>query len=132
MADFCAFATLRIRWRPICYLMLPAGFASIAAANATSPKFVDGPAGLYDRLAAVIGSQPRIRWLAQDRAGGRMELIQFSRKFRFSDRVSVAVLPGVNDKGATLAVYSRAQAGIWDFGVNRARVRRWARALEAG
>ena len=132
MADYCDFAALRLRWRPNRFLMLPAGFDSRAKPHQKSPDFADEPAALFDRLKAILAGEPRLEWLAQDRAGARAELIQRSRLFRFPDRVSVAVLPGAGSKASALAVYSRAQFGIWDFGVNSARVRRWAGALKAG
>ena len=108
------------------------GFRLARKAPSESPDFADEPAALFDRLKAILAGEPRLEWLAQDRAGARAELIQRSRLFRFPDRVSVAVLPGAGSKASALAVYSRAQFGIWDFGVNSARVRRWAGALKAG
>ena len=132
MADFCDFSALQLRRCPNRFLVLPAGFASPAARHETAPEFAAAPAALFDRLKAVLAGEPRIQWLAEDRAAGRIELIQRSRIFRFPDRVSVAVLRCADGKGSVPAVYSRAQIGIWDFGVNKARVRRWIRALEAG
>lgn len=132
MAGFCDFTQLRMQWRPNRYLMLPQGFESPAGAHEASPAFAEAPAALFRRLKAVIAKEPRIRWLAEDRAGFRLELVQRSRVFRFPDRVSVAVLPAANGKASAPALYSRALYGIWDFGVNRGRARRWARALETG
>ena len=132
MAGFCDFTQLRMPWRPNRYLMLPQGFESPAEAHEASPAFAEAPDALFRRLKAIIAEEPRIRWLAEDRAGFRLELVQRSRVFRFPDRVSVAVLPAADGKASAPALYSRALFGIWDFGVNRARVRRWARALECG
>ena len=132
MADFCDFAQLRMRWRPNRWLMLPQGFESPAGAHEISPAFAEAPDALFCRLKAVIAEEPRVEWLAEDRAGFRLELVQRSRIFRFPDRVSVAVVPGAQGRESALALYSRAQIGIHDFGVNRARVRRWTGALEAG
>ena len=131
MADFCDFARLRMRWRPNRYLMLPPGFEAPAKAHETSPVFAGPPNALFRRLKAIIDEEPRIQWLAEDRAGCRLELIQRSRIFRFPDRISVAAMPGAGNNGSAPALYSRARFGIWDFGVNRARVRRWVRALQA-
>lgn len=132
MAGFCDFMQLRMQWRPNRWLMLPQGFTSPAEAHEASPVFAEPPAALFRRLKAIIAEEPRIRWLAEDRAGFRLELVQRSRIFRFPDRVSVAILPAANGKGSAPALYSRARFGIWDFGVNRARVGRWVRALQAG
>lgn len=117
-------------WRPNRYLMLPPGFDSPAKAHQASPVLREPPEALFRRLKSVIAQEPRIRWLAEDRAGLRLELIQRSRVFRFPDRVSIAIAPRAD--GSAPAVYSRAVLGVWDFGVNRARVRRWAKALETG
>ncbi len=132
MAGFCDFTQLRMQWRPNRWLMLPQGFTSPAEAHEASPVFAEPPPALFCRLKAIIAEEPRIRWLAEDRAGFRLELVQRSRIFRFPDRVSVAILPAANGKGSAPALYSRARFGIWDFGVNRARVGRWVRALQAG
>ena len=132
MADFCDFARLRMRWRPNRCLMLPPGFAALAKVHETSPVLAGPPDALFGRLKAIVDEEPRIQWLAEDRAGYRLELIQRSRIFRFPDRISVAVMPGAQGNSSAPAIYSRAQYGIWDFGVNSARVRRWARVLETG
>lgn len=112
--------------------MLPPGFEVRAKAHETSPVLAGPPDALFRRLKAIIDEEPRIQWLAEDRAGYRLELIQRSRIFRFPDRISVAVTSGAQSNNSAPAIYSRARFGIWDFGVNRARVRRWARALETG
>lgn len=117
-------------WRPNRYLMLSPGFDSPAKAHETSPVLREPPEALFRRLKAIIDEEPRIRWLAEDRAGLRLELIQRSRIFRYPDRVSIAIAPYAD--GSAPAIYSRAVLGVWDFGINRARVRRWAKALETG
>ena len=132
MADFCDFARLQMRWRPNRWLMLPPGFESLAIAHEDSPVFAAAPDALFRRLEAVVADEPRIRRLVEDRGEFRLELVQRSRIFRFPDRVSVAVLRCAGYETSALAVYSRARISIWDFGVNRARVRRWVRALQAG
>ena len=128
MAGFCDFAQLRMRWRPNRWLMLPQGFESPARAHEAAPAFAEAPDALFRRLKAVVAAEPRIERLAEDRAGFRLELVQRSRIFRFPDRVSIAVAPCAG--GSAPALYSRAVLGLYDFGVNRARVRRWAAALE--
>lgn len=130
MVEFCDFAQLRMGWRPNRHLMLPPGFDSPARAHQASRVLREPPEALFRRLKAIIDEEPRIRWLAEDRTGLRLELIQRSRVFRFPDRVSIAIAPRAD--GSAPAVYSRAMLGVWDFGVNRARVRRWAKALETG
>ena len=112
--------------------MLPPGFDAPAKANETSPVLAGSPNALFRRLKAIIDEEPRIQWLAEDRTGCRLELIRRSRIFRFPGRISVAVMPGAQSNSSAPAIYSRAQFGIWDFGVNRARARRWAKALQTG
>ncbi len=129
MTQFCDFGTLKLKPTRNQFLMLPEGFAAVAKAHETSPVFGKTPDALYGRLESVIAAEPRVEWLSEDRNQGRMELVQRSRIFRFPDRVSIAVL-SANAK-ATLAIYSRAEVGGLDFGVNKTRVLRWVAALES-
>lgn len=54
--------------------------------------------------------------------------IQYTRVMRFPDTVDVEVFP--TGTGSTLAIYSRSLVGRKDFGVNRARVKRWLGKLD--
>ncbi len=130
MADFCDYSALQMGWRPNRFLMLPPGFETVARAHEWSPVFAEAPDALFRRLKAVVAGEPRIQWLAEDRAGLRLELIQRSRILRFPDRVSIAIAPCAD--GSAPAIYSRALIGVWDFDVNRARVGRWAKVLKSG
>lgn len=51
--------------------------------------------------------------------------VQRSALMRFPDTIDVRVVPLAEDQ-STLAIYSRAQLGFADFGVNLTRIRRWS------
>ena len=54
--------------------------------------------------------------------------VQYTRLMRYPDTIDVEVMPA-GDGQSTLALYSRSLVGRKDFGVNRARLRRWLAAL---
>lgn len=78
----------------------------------------------------IIESSPRSRVIAISPDGLRMEAEQRSAVFGFVDRISAWFIPMENHR-CTLAVYSRAQTGYWDLGVNKRRVRDWISRLLA-
>lgn len=128
MATVCNFETVTLGWRPNQFLMLPPDFPAQADAHETSPVFKKPRDSVYDALKTVIDSEPRIEWLHEDKAAGRMELVQRSKTFKFPDRISIQIVDADEGRSA-LAVYSRAKIGIRDFGVNKARITRWVNAL---
>ncbi|HEY8564995.1 MAG TPA: DUF1499 domain-containing protein [Beijerinckiaceae bacterium] len=87
-----------------------------------------------DRLRAIIAevalAEPRTelvysaRWEEQDRYVAR------SRVLRFPDTIDVMVVSRGEER-STLALYSRAQLGLYDFGVNRRRLARWLDGVTA-
>jgi hypothetical protein len=50
--------------------------------------------------------------------------VQRSRLMRYPDTIEVLFVP-LTETTSTLAIYSRAQIGIRDFGVNLERIKRW-------
>lgn len=99
-----------------------------AAFDAVAPVYALDAAALADAFDAMAVAQPRVARVA----GASQTLwITYAARSRmgFVDHVSVRFLdlgPGT----ATLAILSRASAGLWDFGVNRRRVEKWLAALE--
>ncbi len=53
-----------------------------------------------------------------------------TRWLRFPDHVTIRLL-ALQDGFSTVVVYSRAVYGLYDFGVNRKRVRSWLQGLKA-
>jgi len=122
------FAMLRRRRRPNDSLAAPEGAAMRAMADLPAPDFPVDAAALADAVRAVALSEPRTELLREDGGRGQMEFRQRSRVFGFPDLVTVQVVPRGEGR-SSLFVWSRARYGIRDFGVNRARVRRWLAAL---
>ena len=81
--------------------------------------------------AAVADGAERLAW---DPEAGRATYVARSAVLGFPDYVSVKV--AAEGEGSRLAAYSRLRFGSSDFGVNRARLERWAErvraAVEAG
>jgi len=122
------FAVLRRRRRPNDSLAAPEGAAIRAVPDMTAPDFPVDAAALADAVRAVALSEPRTELLREDGEAGQIEFRQRSRVFGFPDLVTVQAVPRGEGR-SSLFVWSRARYGIRDFGVNRARVRRWLAAL---
>lgn len=97
-------------------------------ADIESPVFAASVEALRDAVVSIAAAEPRTHLLHLDREAMQAEFEQSSKIFRFPDTITVA-FERVDDARSTLAVYSRARLGYYDFGVNRRRVRRWLDAL---
>ncbi len=124
-----AFESLTLSGKPNQHLLAPEGLCRAAIPHA-APRRYDVPvAHLEAAWEAMLAEQPRLERVARDPARHQLEVIQRSFLFRFPDRITVRFLP--DGPGATLAVFSRAELGYSDFGVNRRRVDAWVAAMEA-
>jgi uncharacterized protein (DUF1499 family) len=110
-------------------LVCPAGRCPNARPDWEAKEYTMPPGDLLARLTRIALAEPGTKELDAPHGGGAARFVQYSRLMRFPDTIDVAVLPA-GDK-ATLAIYSRSLIGSKDFGVNRARVRRWLAALDA-
>jgi len=111
------------------FLACPLDYCSAAAAIA-SPVF-DLP---WDRLreywVEVISGEPRVvRAVAADLGPRSYVYIQHSPVFRFPDIVTVELIP-LGPARSSIALYSRARYGEYDFAKNRKRVERWLFTLQ--
>ena len=82
------------------------------------------PAELRAAWDVMIARQPRVERVRLDADGLGGTWVQESARFGFRDRVNVRFL-ALPDGRATLAVHSRSEAGLYDFGVNRRRLETW-------
>ncbi len=123
-----SFETLTPKTSPNRILVCPPGLCAVEP-DMLAPVFGVPVETLAARLAAVVAEEPRIAQVG-DFAEGRVRFIQRSAVFRFPDLIDVHILP-FEPGGSTLAIYSRSLVGYADFGVNRARVKRWLGALSA-
>jgi uncharacterized protein (DUF1499 family) len=110
------------------FLACPAGYCRIADA-ATSPAFAMGVDRLAEHWAHLIAREPRIAAVFAEPQERRFVLVQRSAALGFPDIITVEFV--VLDAGrSSLAIYSRARYGRYDFGVNRRRVLAWLDRLQ--
>ena len=121
-------AALRGPLAPNAFLACPVGYCAVAEA-VPSPVF----ALSADRLAAywteMIAAEPRLLRIAAEPQQRRSVWLQRSAVFRFPDLVTVEFVALAPDR-SSVALYSRARYGRYDFGVNRQRVLRWLSRLQ--
>ncbi|TVQ57690.1 MAG: DUF1499 domain-containing protein [Rhodobacteraceae bacterium] len=113
--------------KPNDFLMLPPG---MAGADAESPVFDLSKREAMRRLDLIARGERGVTRIAGDVEAAFITYVARSRWVGWPDVVSVKVVPASDDRVA-LAIWSRARFGHSDLGVNEARVRRWAAALEA-
>ena len=110
------------------FLTCPVGSCGIADA-ATSPVFAIDADRLAEHWAHLIAREPRIVAAFAEPEERRFVLIQHSAALRFPDVVTVEFVALGADR-SSLAVYSRARYGSYDFGVNGRRVLAWLKRLQ--
>jgi uncharacterized protein (DUF1499 family) len=107
------------------YRVLPPG---MPGADEVSPVFLIPAQELETRLDAIILAEPRTGRLAGDPLAAWATYMQRSFLVGYPDYVSVRAVD-VGEGRSALAIFSRSRYGYSDWGVNRARVRRWLDAL---
>lgn len=118
------FRRLRRSNRPNQCLALPDGFPSIAAPDLEAPVLELTPDQLKDAFQSVLDDEPRLELTRASEDGRQIELVQRSRWLGFRDRITVG-FAGLEPGRSAPLLWSRSELGRYDFGVNRARVRRW-------
>jgi Protein of unknown function (DUF1499) len=108
------------------FVACPPGYCAIAGAM-PSPIFATAVAPLYREFGRLIASAPRTVTILA-RPPRRIVVIQRSAIFRFPDIVTAEFVALGADR-SSLALYSRARYGSYDFGVNRRRVAAWLARL---
>lgn len=122
-------ATLRRHSTPNDALVAPAGRSPNASADWEAKTYPAPPGELLARLKRIALSEPGTSELPGAANARAARLLQHTRLMRFPDTIDAEVF-AVGDNQSTLAIYSRSLLGRKDFGVNRARLRRWLAALE--
>jgi uncharacterized protein (DUF1499 family) len=103
----------------------PARNSALVSLSRTFPMTA---AELAGRVVEIGLAEPRTRVLAGEPAAGFVTLVQRSRVVGFPDLVTIRTRDV--EGGAALTVWSRSRFGRYDWGVNRARIERWMKALE--
>lgn len=124
------FTGLELKATPNRYLLCPPGMDTKARPHGESPVFPIAAEGLLLAWQRVALSQPRVAMVRDDRESGQCDFVQRSFLFRFPDTISVEVI-ALDSDTSTCAIYSRSTYGRGDLGVNRRRVRRWLRLVQA-
>ena len=124
------FIGLELRATPNQYLLCPPGMKTKATAHGESPMFAIPADRLLEAWRRVALREPRVSMVREDRETGQCDFVQRSLIFRFPDTITVQVVP-IDDDRSTCAVYSRSSYGRGDLGVNRRRVGRWLRLVQA-
>lgn len=124
-----AFESLVRRTVPNDALACPADLCP-APRDIEPPHWPIPASALQQAFASAILAEPRAVRVAVDDGAMTERWVQRTPLMRFPDTVVVRFLdrPG---GGSTVALYSRSQLGRGDGGVNRERVTRWLRRLEA-
>jgi uncharacterized protein (DUF1499 family) len=123
------FATLSRRDTPNDALACGAGLCA-SEANMPAPVFDLGADDLFYRVQQAVADEPRLVLMAKEKERGVLRYVQRSRFFRFPDTINVKVVALPDGRSAVL-IYSRSQIGRGDMGVNRARIERWVKLIEA-
>jgi uncharacterized protein (DUF1499 family) len=125
-------AALDRRGRPNDAFLAPADFnAGTRRPDAAAPVFDHPAEAVREALAAIALAEPLTGQVAQDAVMLHDRYVQRTPLMRFPDTIDVKVIE-LGEARSTLAIYSRAQIGYRDFGVNRARIDRWlAKAAQA-
>jgi uncharacterized protein (DUF1499 family) len=121
------FGTMARRRRPNDALACPAGLCDRAEPDFSPPVFALSEDELRERLTAAILREPGVTPVYRDARPGlpaQDRYVARSALMSYPDTIDVRYVPLAENR-ATLALYSRSQIGIRDFGVNLARVRRW-------
>lgn len=120
---------LKRRATPNDALVCTSALCPNAAPDEEPKTYSMAPAELLARVKTIARAQPNTTELSGEPGRDRTaRFIQYTRTMRFPDTIDVEVFPA--GAGSTLAIYSRSLLGRKDFGVNRARVRRWLKALD--
>lgn len=113
------------RRRPNDALACPTGFCPGAEPDLAPPVYAVGEEHLRERMTAHVLAQPgAVPVYRDDRPGLPVQdrYVFRSARMQFPDTVDIRFIP-LTERSATVAIYSRSQLGIRDFGVNMARVR---------
>lgn len=122
------FATLTRRSTPNDALACPPGICPKAEADMVPPVFPVPGDRLRAIVAEVASEDAETRPTFESNWGEEDRYLARSRIMRYPDTINVQIV-GQGEGRSTLALYSRSQIGLSDFGVNRARIERWLKRI---
>lgn len=113
--------------KPNHYLACPDNYCKIPA-NTISPIFNISAKTLQEKWQQIPLTEPRTKLISQDDHHLRYFYEQRSLIFKFPDYITVQII-AVDDTRSTIAMYSQAKYGYYDFNVNQHRIERWLKKL---
>jgi len=124
-------ATLTRHATPNDALICPAAHCPHAKPDTEPKVYPVAPGDLLARLKAVALADADVIELSREPNCDRTaRFVQYTRLMRYPDTIDVEVMAS-GEGHSTLAIYSRSLVGRKDFGVNRARLKRWLAALNS-
>jgi hypothetical protein len=123
------FATLQRRETPNDALACRPEFCA-ANSDLEAPLFARPVPEMFSVVEAAVAGEHDLQKTAQDESQGTLRYVQRSRLMRYPDTINVKVA-ATPDGGSAVLIYSRSQIGRSDLGVNRARIERWIKLIEA-
>ena len=124
------FATLQKTPRPNQVLLCPADVCQAETPDMMPPIYAVPVDKLRDAFRQIIDQEPHAEQVAVNADHRTERYVIRTNLMRFPDTVCVKFIDLGNDT-STLAIYSQAQIGYSDRGVNKARVQRWLNVLDA-
>ena len=110
-------------------LIAPAGRA-MPGALAQAPGFTVTLGRLREAVMVVALAEPRAELAAEQASGNSLHFRSRSRVLGLPDLIWVRLVETAPGR-VSLAIFSWARFGLYDFGVNRRRALRWLGAVEA-
>ena len=121
------FKNLTLPNTPNYYLACPATYCNVKP-QGTIKTYKMGVNQLISAWNQMIHEQPRVRLVQSEPQTYQYQYVQRSLVFRFPDDIDVQFIPLTEDE-STLAIYSRARYGHYDFHVNEKRVEHWLESI---
>lgn len=121
------FKKLQLPSTPNYYLICPENFCHVTP-NEISPIYSVSVEMLQFAWLRMVEKEPRVTLIFSNPSEFKYQYIQRTRVFRFPDYIDVQFISLGKDK-STLALYSRARYGYYDFHVNQKRANRWLTLL---
>ncbi len=106
-------------YKPNFYLICPKVICGVD--GNTSPIYKLNSNTLYHATLDIIQKKEKTTITYQNNKKYQLIFIQKTRFFRFPDYIDIQIFP-VGNNESTIAIFSRAKYGFYDFGINKSRV----------
>lgn len=121
------FHDIHLTGKPNYYLVCPENYCNVTPSK-LSPIYSVSVSELKSAWEKMLAQQPRVTQTLSDPQANQYQYVQRSFLFRFPDDIDVQFI-SLSSHTSTLAIYSRARYGKYDFGVNQKRINHWLSQL---